>query len=673
MSEEKKKWLENRNKKDYGKVFAQEGVSGYARSSTTVTQYGWEDRDFFASDEEIPTDPIQIISACMQAYDRFGIVRNLIDMMSDFAIKGLDVVNKSKRAQKIGREWIKKIDGTCLAERIAHMLFLCSTVPVYRKIGVLPKEMEARSKKEPGNPLSKGEIPIEYSVLDPRLIDAPTVVDGTKPTSWTQNSYKISTERGQTKKVNFFGPIVQDRGSSLLSHQMTERHYSLLFYKKYDFTAIPTPMLYPVFRNLQMLDKLQLADISVLDGATSKIYLWKLGNTEREIFPTEEAFDRLESMLSLNNGSGVRHVLWDDNISMQENSNDFYKILTDEKLQSTVQQILQGFGVPGSMVGSVEKQGYSNNFASLRTLVERLNYARKIIKLFLEKELSIVQQAYGINSPFIVVFDHSSLSDEAQEKKLLIELVDRNILSEELIIERFGADPEVELYRTRLENRQRDRGYRAAKSGQFHKDSMLSYDIKKALVEMGVVSPEQMAIRLKPIGDSTPLNELLPDDIDIEDEEESPQDKKSPSVSIQEKGRKRGAKDVVKRKTKRPALASNLGELISHFSSYRQELDKNVQAMFLEVLGKSNLRQLTDEEGEQVEGLCFLLLCSASLEQRPTKEYIKELCSQNLTIPAKVSSLYERCLSSLENPTLEQQRQLRVYAVSVVKSGVSIN
>ena len=40
------------------------------------------DFDYFRPGESIPTIDKEIIAACMQAYDRIGIVRNVIDMMA---------------------------------------------------------------------------------------------------------------------------------------------------------------------------------------------------------------------------------------------------------------------------------------------------------------------------------------------------------------------------------------------------------------------------------------------------------------------------------------------------------------------------------------------------------------------------------------------------------------
>lgn len=46
---------------------------------------------------------------CMEAYDRVGIIRNVIDLMSDFASKGVMIVHPNKRIEKFYRKWFEKL------------------------------------------------------------------------------------------------------------------------------------------------------------------------------------------------------------------------------------------------------------------------------------------------------------------------------------------------------------------------------------------------------------------------------------------------------------------------------------------------------------------------------------------------------------------------------------
>ncbi len=90
------------------------------------------DYDFFRPGEQIPTKDVDIIGACMQAYDRIGIVRNIIDMMSEFACQGIDLVHPNPRIEKFFKEWFNKVNGKERTERILNMLFRAGNVVIKR-------------------------------------------------------------------------------------------------------------------------------------------------------------------------------------------------------------------------------------------------------------------------------------------------------------------------------------------------------------------------------------------------------------------------------------------------------------------------------------------------------------------------------------------------------------
>ena len=112
--------------------------------------------------------------------------------------------------------------------------------------------------------------------------------------------------------------------------------------------------------------------------------------------------------------------------------------------------------------------GFTNNFISLKTMVERLQYGRDQLTKFWQKEVEFIRKAMGFRKPAHVVFDQMSLSDEAAEKNLLIQLADRDIISHETILERFKEIPSVEKMRLQREGKERDREKLPDKASPFH-------------------------------------------------------------------------------------------------------------------------------------------------------------------------------------------------------------
>ncbi len=146
-----------------------------------------------------------------------------------------------------------------------------------------------------------------------------------------------------------------------------------------------------------------------------------------------------------------------------------YKFLGAEKYQPVLTSIYAGLGIPPTLTGAASGGGYSNNYVSLKTLVERLEYGREKLKDFWMNEIKLVQKAMGFRFPAEIHFDSIILSDEAAQKQLLVQLADRDIISHETLLERFRELPTIEKIRVRREERTRTNDPGAPKkAGPFH-------------------------------------------------------------------------------------------------------------------------------------------------------------------------------------------------------------
>ena len=57
------------------------------------TGFTREDYNRFRSEEAVPKKQKEAMQMCMAAYDKVGIVRNVIDLMADFASQGINLVH----------------------------------------------------------------------------------------------------------------------------------------------------------------------------------------------------------------------------------------------------------------------------------------------------------------------------------------------------------------------------------------------------------------------------------------------------------------------------------------------------------------------------------------------------------------------------------------------------
>ena len=142
------------------------------------TSFLRSDYDNFRPGESVSNRQKRIIKQCMQAYDKVGIIRNVIDLMRDFASQGLVLVHPNKTIEKFYRKWWQEVGGVDRSERFLNYLYRTGNVVVRRRTAKINKQQEkslrnslaADMKIEPMKVL-KREIPWSYDFLNPLAID----------------------------------------------------------------------------------------------------------------------------------------------------------------------------------------------------------------------------------------------------------------------------------------------------------------------------------------------------------------------------------------------------------------------------------------------------------------------------------------------------------------------
>jgi hypothetical protein len=457
-------------------------------------------------------------------------------------------------------------------------------------------------------------------------------------------------------------------------------------------------MLYSVLDNLVTLEKMRLADLAALDGAISNIRLWKLGNAKLGIAPNKAAAIRLSNMLTNNPGGGTIDLIWSDDIELQESKTNVHQFLGETKYAPVWQAIFQGLGIPATLAGAPNASGTTNNFISMKTLVERLEYGRSVLKSFWQKELDHVQKACGIRLPAEIHFEKMSLSDEVAEKALLIQMVDRNLISEEVALQMMGFIPNLERLRTKKETKEREDGRRVPKASQWHNPEPEN-DLKKIALQSGQVTPSQVGLELDPKKrGEVPLaeqqlemqkqqmdnqhelakkqqtldHELQKDQHEFDKglkEKKQNEDQKMKRVQLKKKstgipgqGRPKNSKDSKKRKrTVKPRTSATQIQLWA--AEMQSRIAELVIPEYLKACGKKNLRQLNSTDFDDLELRKFATLAGLVPFSEVTDDQL--LKSFNVKAPkvaADVYDIYSKSVANIKSPTVSNQRQLQVIA-----------
>ena len=641
-----------------GAVYRSEAHSGSRRQTYIDVEtnrsvrpgFNRSDYDSFRPGEAVPTKQKRIMGMCMNAYDTVGIIRNVIDLMSDFASQGLVLVHPNKTIEKFYRKWFNQVNGVDRSERFLNYLYRTGNVVVKRRTAKLDKNKEAELRRAAGADIliekikvKKREVPWVYDFLNPVAID---VVDHGmlavgKPQFYlniSKHTYQ-SLLRTSTSNKNVFKTLPKDLQKRINAGDrkipLDPDNTFFYHYKKDDWLLWANPMIYAILDDLSMLEKMKLADLAALDGAISSVRLWTMGDFDQKIVPTKAGLNKVRDILASNVGGGTMDLVWGPELKFTESQSQVYKFLGAEKYQPVLTSIYAGLGIPPTLTGAAGSSGgYTNNFVSLKTLVERLEYGREVLSRFWRQEIEYVRKAMGFRFPAEIHFDSIILSDEAAQKNLLIQLADRDIISQETLLERFREIPGIEKVRVRREGRDRNNDSSTPrKAGPYH-NPQHKEDMVKIGVTKDIVDTEEYFDKI-----GIPHQEIEEQDVQTPppmDEQEPVDPKEKP---VNDNGRPPFSKDTKERKQKRVLPRSGEPTSATLWAIQAQsKISEVLTPIACSYFKKKDARALSKPEIDQLE---YLKLCTLTGTQPfvdITPELVKSLVEQE-TKPSQAFNL----------------------------------
>lgn len=647
------------------------------------------DYDYFRPEESIPTQLKLVFRKAAIIYDRVGLVKNVIDLMADFACQGIRPVHPNKRIERFYRNWFEKVNGEDRSERFLNNLYKVGNVVINRQTAKISLKVEENLYKataeadmiidREGSKVEKREIPWRYTFIDPVYVD---IIGGSLSSFVGNKTYAISLPAGLRKIIN--SPkndeeraIVAQLPDQVLEAAKNKKLYPLdpektlvYHYKKDDWQTWAYPMIYAIMDDINIIEKLKLADLAALDGAISNIRIFKLGSLEHKIAPTAAAASKLSSILENNVGGGTMDLVWGPDIELIESKTQVHQFLGEAKYTPHLNSIYAGLGIPPTLTGTYGAAGTTNNFISLKTLTQRLQYGRKKLINFWKQEMIAVQKAMGFRYPAKIEFDKMDLSNEDAEKALLVQLADRNLISDEMLQRVFGFDPEMEKTRLNRENRDRNNGRMIAKSGPWF-EPQIENSLKKIALQTGIASPSQVGLELerKKPGEKTSLE--MRSSTSPKNNNLSSAPPESPNPGQPQQGRPKNSKDIAPRKTKQ--FSPQTGASIQLWAIAAQDtIAEILNPVLLDFYNKKNMRSLSSLEYLEAENTKTKILFSLEPLSNITENIIlSKLNDINNIVIANIyhqySSWSKEVSANLDKQlTAEEQKYNKAYFYSLV-------
>jgi len=600
-----------------------------------------------------------------QAYRQIGIIRNVVDIMTDFAAEGLDVVHPVPSQERFFRKWAERVNIQKITKEILQGMFKWGNVGVFRFWGKIrprtKREMMAKAKElfTQGkdreavtaflreSKLKPGRIPVRYTCLPPfniRIYGSilfPERVYFYKISQLDKEKLLDPERNASDMEKRLMKEMPDVRNAKFMDSGLIElpnENFEMFHYKKDCARLWADPMILPIMEDLRFKQVLRRMDISVAESIINPITLFKLGKTPEGFPPSKEMFQNLASLLK--KPVMTKTLIWNDLIEIDQKTVDAREVLTQEKYAQINDDILAGLGVSQVLINGGTGGGsrsFGAAFLSVRTLLERLEDSRTEILTFLNKEFAAVAKAMGFKKRPTVIWNKMNLRDEAAEKRIVIELLDRKLISAESAMSVLGFEQEIELQRKAREAKQ------SSKTGVVHS-----------------VGPFEQQVQVQKT-----VQEIEDDDENSFVQKEQPnKDGPAPGPGRPpDEGDEDSRKQKVKRDTKPQGMGTVDPELVERADKNRIVIENVLKPLYLKSLNKKNLRQLTNAEKKIYDKMVFIMLSHTKSNQTVTEQWVESKAQELAEGPAKL----DRCVSRVTTQLVSEYRNKNGKAPSAKK------
>jgi len=390
------------------------------------------------------------IKKCLSIYKTTGIVKNIIDLCSDFSSEGISFVHPNAQEEKFWNIWAEKVRLFDRSERYANNLLKAGFVVIKRMRGNLTIGAPFMERE-----VSINSIPIQYVFINPEQIR----LYGSEQEGGIITVFQIpeTVKYGYVDKLDkeMQGKLEDSMSPAIKRAKKEGKNYVILnpdniwvdFFKKDDWQTYPDPIHFAAIPDLEFYERMREMDIATMQGVINVIRIWKLGQVlpnGQVAKPSPASVAKLKELLDQTMGGGVADIIWDSMINLENTYPPVGEILGSQKYEYIKNEILSDFGIPEVLISGKGPGSFSNQFLVLRSLIEKLEYVRSKIKNWVLSEVTTIMKSLGWAERPKLVFTNMSLRDEATLQRLIIQLFDRGILSKRTALKFFYEDWKVE-------------------------------------------------------------------------------------------------------------------------------------------------------------------------------------------------------------------------------------
>lgn len=640
----------------------------------------------------------ELIAKCRNAYREHGIIKNVLDLLSNF-VSRVTIFHPDEKWQQFYNSWSQRVNlneriNTFVRDLLEHgQIFIYRTMAeitpadkrtmrrmtavaeysaeedslVIRrenhKVDVItPKSRQgfdnmANTAKADFGEIPENQenfIPWDYTSLNPLQMEP---IGGLfkGESKWRfllkqedldtlgLTSFNIVVDEGKTKTdmpKDFKGRIKKHTAPLTADFDLevalpNDRLY-VIFDKKHDWEDWATPMVYPSLKNLKLKQCLRNMEMRAAQSVIASVMLIKLGHIASNGKVLLPPPDAVDTIGEMLREPGeATHLIWGTpDIEAEYIQPSLGDIFGRDKIEGVDADILADLGASEVVINGRGGGNYSNAFLSVAAMLERLENVREKFRTWLMRELRILGQAVGDTRVPSIKFETTSLRDERVRNDFIVKLFTMNRLSSETMWQQAGLDPKCEVARLQREAEMVKKGELPMALGPFKNP------LDDTVMEEGMREDEEGVLPSR--------EEELEREVDKQERMSEVQQKftqENPQGPGQ-RGRPSGTQkpQSVKRDTKPKGMANIDPDVFRKYQTDANRIAKEARAVLYRdtlVIAEVNKRSdLSDNMVSHIEDLVTDIIAQASPGDKVDKKYIQKFYTNG---PAKV----DRCVKDV--------------------------
>jgi len=381
------------------------------------------------------------IMLCQKAYANVAIVRNTIDIATEFANTDVYLEGGTERSREFFQKWFEKIKLWKLKDQYFREYYRSGNIFLYRIDGKFNAEDFKLLSGLSENGIKNNKVPLRYILINPYEIVAKISSSFAEAvyekvlSEYELERLKNPKDDADVELLNGFEPEIQKKIKDKqyfrdgLNMKLDPKYLLYSFYKKQDYEPFAVPFAYPVLEDINAKIELKRIDQAIARTVENVILLITMGAEPDKggINPANMA-----AMQTLFLNESVGRVLVSDYTTKADFViPDLKKVVGKEKYEVLNEDIKEG--LMNVMLGNEKYNGQS---AKISFFMERLKEARNaFLNDVLQPEIIRISKDLGFRAWPTAKFTEIDLKDETQYMRTISRLMEIGILTPEQGIE----------------------------------------------------------------------------------------------------------------------------------------------------------------------------------------------------------------------------------------------